>query len=151
MRDWILSETNYGFVRDNPYQVAVLPMGATEPHNLHLPYGTDIFEADQIAARAGEAAWARGARVIVLPTIPYGTQTNQHAFPLAMNLYPSTLARVISDLVESVHRADMVHAGGDEAFSVGVDHEPDTVDPLDVNESLAPDEVGIFAFRFRTL
>ena len=105
MRHWILAETNYGHVHDNGYDVAVLPLGATEPHNLHLPYGTDIFEADQIAAAAAEAAVQRGARVVVLPTIPYGTQTNQHAFPLAMNLYPSTLTRVISDLVESVHRA----------------------------------------------
>ena len=124
MRHWILAETNYGHVRDEGYDVAVLPLGATEPHNLHLPYGTDIFEADQIAAPAGEAAWAHGARVVVLPTIPYGTQTNQHAFPLAMNLYPSTLARVISDLVESVHRAEIFKLlilnshGGNELKSV---------------------------------
>ena len=55
MRHWILEETNYGHVRDNRYDVAVLPLGATEPHNLHLPYGTDIFEASQIAAHAAEA------------------------------------------------------------------------------------------------
>ena len=124
MRHWILEETNYGHVRDNGYDVAVLPLGATEPHNLHLPYGTDIFEASQIAANAAEAAWNRGARVVVLPTVPYGTQTNQHAFPLAMNLYPSTLGRVISDLVESVHRAGISKVlilnshGGNELKSV---------------------------------
>lgn len=105
MRHWILAETNFGFVRDHPYQVAVLPFGATEPHNLHLPYGTDTFEADQIAGRACEAAWERGARVVMLPTIPYGTQTNQRKFPLAMNLNPSTLTRVLSDLMASVHDA----------------------------------------------
>ena len=38
MRKWILSEVNYGYVKDNPYEVVVLPMGATEPHNFHLPY-----------------------------------------------------------------------------------------------------------------
>ena len=41
MRPWILAETNYGYVKEHPYEVAVLPLGATEPHNLHLPYGTD--------------------------------------------------------------------------------------------------------------
>jgi len=41
-------EINYGYVKDHPYDVAVLPLGATEPHNLHLPYGTDIFDADAI-------------------------------------------------------------------------------------------------------
>ena len=37
MRPWVLAETNYAQVKDCDYQVAVLPMGATEPHNLHLP------------------------------------------------------------------------------------------------------------------
>ena len=102
MREWVLSETNYGFVRDNPYDVAVLPFGATEPHNLHLPYGTDTLEADQIAGQSCEAAWRRGARVVLLPTVPYGTQTTQQAFPLAMNLNPSTLLTITRDLVSSL-------------------------------------------------
>jgi creatinine amidohydrolase len=37
-----------------------------------------------------------------LPAIPYGTETNQMRFPLAMNLNPSTLAKVITDIVESL-------------------------------------------------
>lgn len=102
MREWILSEINYGSVKDNPYQVAVLPLGATEPHNFHLPYGTDSYEAESIGSRACEAAFQRGARVVMLPVIPYGTETNQMEFPLAMNLNPSTLGRVITDLVASL-------------------------------------------------
>ncbi|MGE3316965.1 MAG: creatininase family protein [Planctomycetaceae bacterium] len=102
MRPWILSEINYGYVKENPYDVAVLPLGATEPHNLHLPYGTDIFESQEIASRACEAAFGRGARVIMLPPVPYGTETNQMRFPLAMNLNPSTLFAVIRDLVDSL-------------------------------------------------
>ena len=53
--------SNYGYLREHPCEVAVLPMGATEPHNLHLPYGTDIFEAEAIAGRACEAAFNAGA------------------------------------------------------------------------------------------
>ena len=102
MRKWILSEVNYGYVKDNPYQVAVLPMGATEPHNFHLPYGTDTFEAEIIAGKACEAAFHRGAKVVMLPAIPFGTDTNQMEFPLAMNLNPSTLGMVIRDLVDSL-------------------------------------------------
>jgi len=102
MRPWVLGETNYAHVKDCDYQVAVLPMGATEPHNLHLPYGTDTFEAEAIGTRVCEVAWNRGARVVLLPTIPYGTETNQSRFPLSMNLNPSTLARVVQDLVESL-------------------------------------------------
>jgi creatinine amidohydrolase len=103
-RHWKLSETNYAFVKDHPFEVAVLPLGATEPHNLHLPYGTDCYEADVIGEHLCQAATERGARVVLLPTIPYGTETNQMAFPLAMNLNPSTLAAVIGDLVDSLVR-----------------------------------------------
>ena len=40
--------------------------------------------------------------MVLLPTIPYGTETNQSKCRLSMNLNPSTLARVIQDLVESL-------------------------------------------------
>ncbi|MFQ5732792.1 MAG: creatininase family protein [Planctomycetaceae bacterium] len=102
MRDWILAETNYGRLKDNPCDVAVLPMGATEPHNLHLPYGTDTYQSLTIAELACETAFRRGARVVMLPAIPFGTQTNMREFPLAVNLMPSTLAAVIGDVVDSL-------------------------------------------------
>lgn len=105
-RPWKLAEINYGYVKEHPYEVAVLPLGATEPHNLHLPYGTDCYEADIVGEQICEAAHQRGARVVLLPTIPYGTETNQMAFPLAMNVNPSTLGRMITDLVDS-----LVHHG----------------------------------------
>jgi creatinine amidohydrolase len=100
---WSLAALNYGQVKARePFEVAVLPLGATEPHNLHLPYGTDTFQVDVIAARAAARATEAGARVVVLPTIPYGTETNQMRFPLAMNLNPRTMALVITDLVASL-------------------------------------------------
>jgi len=40
--------------------------------------------------------------VVLLPTIPYGTETNLQAFPLAMNVQPSTLFCVIGDLIDSL-------------------------------------------------
>lgn len=107
MRPWILSEVNYGFVKDDPYQVAVLPMGATEPHNFHLPYGTDTYQAEVIGSRVCEAAWDAGARVVMLPAIPYGTETNQMEFPLAMNVNPSTLGTLIRDLVASLAKHEI--------------------------------------------
>ncbi len=120
MRPWILSETNYGYFRDHACEVAVLPMGATEPHNLHLPYGTDTLESQEIAGRACEAAYSRGARVVMLPAIPYGTDTNQLGFPLAINVNPSTLSLLIRDIVDSLaaHRIHKLlvlnsHGGND--------------------------------------
>jgi len=102
VRPWILAETNYGVTKQQRYEVAVLPLGATEPHNLHLPYGMDIFEGDLVGEKICEAAWQRGAKVMLLPTIPYGTQTNQRAFPFAMNVNPSTLGALVTDLVDSL-------------------------------------------------
>ena len=88
---WMLAENTYEHVREQKYEVAILPLGATEPHNLHLPYGTDIFEGSIIGDKICEAAHLGGARVVLLPTIPYGTETNMREFPLAINLNPSTL------------------------------------------------------------
>lgn len=104
MNHWKLAEVNYGFVKEQHYEVAVLPFGATEPHNLHLPYGIDTIEGDVVGSKICEEAHRRGAKVILLPTIPYGTQSNQAKFPLSMNLYPTTLLAIISDLVESLTR-----------------------------------------------
>ncbi len=102
MRPYILAEVTYEYVKQNPYQVAVLPLGATEPHNLHLPYGTDWYEGTIVGEKICEAAHAQGAKVVLLPTIPYGTETNMREFPLAMNVNPSTLFRIVTDLVESL-------------------------------------------------
>jgi creatinine amidohydrolase len=102
MRPWVLAETNYTHTKQHQYEVAVLPLGATEPHNLHLPYGTDVFEANVVGEKICEAAYEQGANVVLLPTVPYGTETNMHALPLAMNLNPSTLNLVVQDLVESL-------------------------------------------------
>jgi creatinine amidohydrolase len=102
-RPWVLAELNYGEIKDGPpIELAVLPLGATEPHNLHLPYATDTYQVDVVAERACARAYGRGARVVVLPALPYGTETNQMRFPMAMNLQPSTVARVIGDLVDSL-------------------------------------------------
>lgn len=102
-RPWLLAELNYGAIKESPpFDVAVLPLGATEPHNLHLPYATDTIQVSTLASMACQRAFERGARVVALPAMPYGTETNQMRFPLAMNLNPSTVAQVITDLVDSL-------------------------------------------------
>ena len=102
MKPWILAENNYGHIKGQQYEVAVLPLGATEPHNLHLPYGTDIFEANVVGDRICAAAHHAGTKVILLPTIPFGTETNLREFPLAINLNPSTLNLVVKDIIDSL-------------------------------------------------
>jgi len=99
---WNLSKTTYAAVKSQKFEVAVLPIGATEPHNLHLPYSTDTQLGIGIGERICETAWNRGAKVMLLPAIPYGTETNQREFPFSMNVNPSTMYRLVTDLVESL-------------------------------------------------
>jgi creatinine amidohydrolase len=104
MREFILAEQTHAFVREHGYQVAVLPFGATEPHNLHMPYGTDTFQVEELGRRACARAWERGGRVALLPAIPFGVNTNHLKVPgaLACSLLPTTLLAIISDLTESM-------------------------------------------------
>jgi creatinine amidohydrolase len=84
------------------YDVAILPWGATEAHNYHLPYGTDTIQSEQVAARAAANAWARGAKVVVLPAVPFGVNTTQLDIKLCLNMNPSTQAALVTDLVSSL-------------------------------------------------
>lgn len=99
---FLLSDTNWKTVRDTDYEIAVLPWGATEAHNYHLPYATDVIQCDYIAAEAARQAWAAGARVVVLPTVPFGVNTGQLDIKLCINMNPSTQMAVLVDVVESL-------------------------------------------------
>jgi creatinine amidohydrolase len=101
-RPYVLAETNWAGVRATQFSTALLPWGATEAHNYHLPYATDNVQAEQVSIRAAERAWNRGARVIVLPTIPFGVNTTQLDIPLTINMNPSTQASVLGDVVRSL-------------------------------------------------
>ena len=101
-RPYILAEATWKTVEHTPYSVAVLPWGATEPHNLHLPYATDVIQCDHVAAEAARRAWERGTRAVVLPTVPFGVQTGQLDLKLSLNLNPSTQAAVLADLVHAL-------------------------------------------------
>ena len=101
-RPWIIAETNWKQVKATRYEVAVLPMGATEAHNWHLPYGTDSYQNDAICAEAGRMAWEQGAKVAILPNIPFGVQTGQLDIPFCINMNPSTQFLVLNDVIASL-------------------------------------------------
>ncbi|MBM3993414.1 MAG: creatininase family protein [Planctomycetes bacterium] len=110
MQPWILAEQTHEFVRRHEWEVAVLPFGATEPHNLHMPYGTDNYQVEEIGKRACGKAYEAGAKVLLLPTMPFGVNTNHLQIPggLALSVTPTTLLHVITDIVESLE-AQGVH------------------------------------------
>lgn len=107
MRPYILSENNWKIVKETHYDVAILPWGATEAHNFHLPYGTDVIEADFVSAEAARLAWNDGTKVIVLPTIPFGVNTGQFDVKLNINMNPSTQLAVLHDVVEVLNRHEI--------------------------------------------
>jgi creatinine amidohydrolase len=104
VRPYILAETNWNSLKEAEFDLAVLPWGATEAHNYHLPYGTDIYEADFMAAEAAKKAWELGGRPIVLPTIPFGVNTGQSDIYLDINLNPTTQLAILRDVITVLHR-----------------------------------------------
>lgn len=104
MRPYILKEANWKSLKDHRFDLAVLPWGATEAHNYHMPYGTDIYEADAIGEEAGRKAWENGANAVILPSIPFGVNTGQSDIYLDMNLNPSTQFAILRDLIEVLDR-----------------------------------------------
>ncbi len=121
IRPYVLKETNWREVRHTRYHVAVLPWGATEAHNYHLPYGTDAYLGEDIAIKAADQAWQRHAKVLVLPCVPFGVNTGQLDVPLCMNVNPSTQLMVLKDLIQvlnhhRIHKLVILNAHGGNHF-----------------------------------
>src|SRR5674476_77634 len=98
MKPFILSETNWKSLKDRKINLAVLPWGATEAHNYHLPFATDNIMVEKIAAESALIAWDKGCRLIILPTIPFGVNTGQLDICLNINLNPSTQFAILNDI-----------------------------------------------------
>lgn len=100
----LLAETTWATIQATRYEVAVLPWGATEAHNRHLPYATDTIQCNVVADQAAALAWQAGAKVLVLPAIPFGVQTGQQDIPFCLNLNPTTQTMILRDLVPGLER-----------------------------------------------
>jgi creatinine amidohydrolase len=107
IEEWDLTATNLHRVSQRHYEVAVLPTGAVEPHNRHLPEGQDVRHTTHIARRCCEQAWAQRAEVVCLPTIPYGVDCNLLDFPLAIHVSQATLDALVRDIIISLRRHDL--------------------------------------------
>ena len=104
MKPFILAETNFKTLKDQEIELAVLPWGATEAHNYHLPFSTDNVLAESIARDSARVAWDKGAKVIVLPAIPFGVHTGQPDIRLNINLNPSTQLIILNDIIDVLNR-----------------------------------------------
>jgi len=75
----------------------ILPVGSTEQHGPRAVLGTDFLAPAGIAARA-----ARESGVLAAPALPYGMALHHMAFPGTISLRPSTLLRVLYDVLASL-------------------------------------------------
>lgn len=98
MLNW--QNTSWDF-KDNPPEVAILPLAAFEPHGAHLPVGADLLIMDAIARRVAERMQAH---TFLMPTWPLGTSGHMAGESGAVYLGFETLWAVVDDLVHSLHQ-----------------------------------------------
>jgi creatinine amidohydrolase len=103
-RPFVLHEANLAQVRKLAPNVAVLPWGATEAHNYHLPHGTDDIEANYLGEAAVERANAQGARCVLLPCVPFGNDNAQLNQVATITMRSSTQQAVLFDVADSLVR-----------------------------------------------
>jgi len=101
-----LSTVSYGKVKGKQYDLAILPWGATEPHNYHLPYLTDTIIAYRTSIDALEYAKQKSdVRGMVLPPIALGSQNpGQRDNPFCIHARYETQKAILTDIVASLHR-----------------------------------------------
>jgi creatinine amidohydrolase len=103
-RAHVLHEMNLAQARELKPNLAVLPWGATEAHNYHLPHGTDVIEATRTGEAAVERANELGARCVLLPCVPFGNNNSQLDQVATITMRTSTQQLVLRDVADSLVR-----------------------------------------------
>lgn len=95
----------YNDIKDQQYKYAVLPWGATEPHNYHLPYLTDCYLSHDISVDAVVKTYRKaGIKGMVLPPIPLGSQNpGQRELPFCLHTRYETQRAILGDIVSSLN------------------------------------------------
>ncbi len=104
-REFDLCASCYGAVKDLDYDLALLPWGATEPHNQHLPYMTDCILSHDVAVEAALRAWDKSkVRCMVLPPVAMGSQNpGQRELKFCIHSRYETQKAILSDIVASLY------------------------------------------------
>ena len=85
------------------FKIALLPWGAIEPHNYHLPYMTDCILAEEIAKHTSRLCKESGYNIGVLPPIYLGSQNpGQLNYNYCMHFSTETQKLVLLDIVKSL-------------------------------------------------
>ncbi|MCE1188228.1 MAG: creatininase family protein [Ignavibacteria bacterium] len=103
-RKYILNEQHWKSIKDHTCNLAILPWGSCEPHNYHLPFGTDTIQSEYIASEAARKAEETGSNVLVLPAIGYGVNIAQLNLNMTISISPSTQLQILHDIITSLLR-----------------------------------------------
>src|SRR5439155_8319427 len=75
----------------------VVPVGATEQHGPHAPFGTDAILSTEASVRL-----ARRVGALVAPAVPYGVSGDHRGYAGVPFLSASTMTAVVQDVVVSL-------------------------------------------------
>lgn len=96
--------TNWGEVKNQNYNIAILPWGAVEPHNYHLPYLTDCILTYEVASDAAELAYEEGVVSMVMSPVYFGSQNaGQWNKPFCIHTRSETQKAILLDIVTSLN------------------------------------------------
>ena len=99
-----ISETSYGELLEQKYDIVLLPWGAIEPHNYHLPYLTDCILSSAIAGDCAEKAYEQGVACMVMPPVFLGSQNGgQWNKPFCIHTRSETQKAILVDIVTSLY------------------------------------------------
>ena len=100
-----LSVGSWGDIKGISYEVVILPWGAIEPHNYHLPYMTDCILAQSLALDCARKVFqTAGVRCMVMPPIYLGSQNpGQWNKPFCIHGRSETQKAILTDMVSSLH------------------------------------------------
>ena len=107
INDCDLTTTNLNRIQQHSYEVAVLPIGAIEAHNRHLPQGQDFMHTTYLARKCCESAWEKCKSVICLPALPYGVDCNLMAYPLTIHVSQTALDAMVREIITSLRKHDI--------------------------------------------
>jgi creatinine amidohydrolase/Fe(II)-dependent formamide hydrolase-like protein len=82
----------------------LIPLGATEQHGPHAPFGTDSLLASEVCRRL-----AKRIEALVAPAVPYGVSGDHHGFAGVPYVSVPTLSGVIRDLALSFTAGGFKH------------------------------------------
>lgn len=100
-----VAHSNWGEIKSHRYDAAILPWGAIEPHNFHLPYLTDCILSYEIAVDSANLAFEKsGTKNMVMPPVYFGSQNpGQWNLPFCIHTNTETQKAILSDIIDSLY------------------------------------------------